>query len=73
MGRFQIKTAVRKEDIHMTAPPGKPFLPFWMPGEEPPPDSSANVRPMASKTLVNILNYLHFSDRSLFAHVWCIR
>lgn len=69
MGRFQIKTAVRKEDIHMTAPPGKPFLPFWMPGEESPPDSSANVRPMASKTLVNILNYLHFSDRSLFAHV----
>jgi len=53
----------------MTALPGKPFMPFWMPGEELPPDPSSHVRPMPSKTLVNILNYLHFSDRPLFAHI----
>jgi len=69
MARSPIKTAVQNETVHMTALPGKPFMPFWMPGEELPPDPSSHVRPMPSKTLVNILNYLHFSDRPLFAHI----
>ena len=53
----------------MRMTPGKPFLPFWMPGEELPSDLPAKVRPMQAKTLANILNYLHFSDRPVFAHI----
>lgn len=53
----------------MSPPLGKPFLPFWIPGEEQPPDQSPHVRPMSSETLANILNYLHFSERPLFVHI----
>ena len=64
-----MRTVLKKEAITFPAELGKPFVPFFRPSEKEHPAASDSVRPLASKTLVNIINYLHFSDRSLFVHV----
>ncbi|MEJ2024813.1 MAG: hypothetical protein P8Y00_07330, partial [Deltaproteobacteria bacterium] len=69
MGRSPMRTVLNKEALTIPLELGKPFVPFLRPGEKEHPAASDSVRPLASKSLVNIINYLHFSDRSLFVHL----
>ncbi len=69
MSRSPLKAEFDRANPPVPSKPGKPFMPFWLPGQAVDTDLPEHVRPMDRKALVNILNYLHFSDRSLFAHV----
>jgi len=69
MSRFQLKTDFESANTPESSQPGKPFMPFWLPEQGVDTELPEHVRTMDRKVLVNILNYLHFSDRSLLVHV----
>jgi len=69
MSRSPLKADFDRATAQVLTKPGKPFTPYWLPEQGVDRDLPEHVRTMDQKVLVNILNYLHFSDRSLLVHV----
>ena len=69
MGRYSFDRTSEERNAAILTARGKPFTPFWLPEQRLAPDKVDYVRTMGRKVLANVVNYLHFSDRSLLVHV----
>lgn len=69
MSTTTFATVHEKRNIDPLKAHGKPFTPFWVPGQDLSPEASEHVRTMSRKALTNIINYFHFSDRTMLVHL----